>query len=135
ALDMEWLPVSSVRLMLLAGQRNVWFVRRRAIDTVNGVEDIQLGVEAEGSIGPSLPLVSEESDISAGLGLFAAGEVGSGQLIGGQVEFEARRSYETLKDLPEWNDVLAQVNLWAYLRRTAESRHTVVLSLSGVGGW
>ena len=134
-LESSWLPVSSVRMMLLAGQRNVWFVRRRAIDTVNGIEDVQLGVEAEGSIGPSLPVMSEEYDLSTGLGLYAAGEVGSGQLIGGQFEVEARRSYESLEGLPEWHDVLAQLDLWAYIRSRPDSRHTIVASLSGVGGW
>src|SRR5690606_27585014 len=35
----------------------------------------------------------------------------------------------------EWNDVLAEIDAWAYLRRAPDSRHTLVGKVSGVGGW
>src|SRR5690606_38162974 len=49
--------------------------------------------------------------------------------------FEARRSYEAIDDLPEWNDVLAEIAAWMYIRPHPESRHQVVASVSGIGGW
>lgn len=134
-LEPTWMPVSSARIILLTGQRNVWFVRRRGLDTIDAVEDVQLGVEAEASIGPTLALFSEDRDVAIGLGLFAGGELGATSIAGGQLSFEARRSYETIPGLPEWSDVLAQVDLWAYYRSTPESPHTFVTTLSGVGGW
>ncbi len=132
--EVPWIPVSNVRALLLAGQRNVWFVRRRALDTVNGVEDVQLGVEADVTLGPTLPVISDDRDFALGLRLFAAGEVGADSFVGGQFNFEGRRSYDAIADLPEWHDVLAEFNLWAYLREPS-SRHTFVATLAGVGGW
>ena len=132
--EVPWIPVSNVRALLLAGQRNVWFIRRRALDTVDAIEDVQLGVDADVTLGPTLPVVSEDRDLSLGLRLFAASEIGEESFAGGQFSFEGRRSYEAIPDLPEWHDVLAEINLWAYLREPG-SRHTFVASLTGVGGW
>jgi hypothetical protein len=133
--EMDWTPVSSIRLMMMGAQRNVYFIRRNGLDTVNGTEDVQLGVEAEASFGPTLPVVSTDRDVAVGLGLYAAGEVGENSLAGGRFTFEGRRSYQSHPGLPEWNDVLAELDLWAYLRPDPLSRHLVVLSLSALGGW
>ncbi len=134
-LPMVWQPVSSLRLMLLTGQRNVYYVRRHAFDTVNGTEDIQLGVEAEGSFGPTLPVISDDRDIAVGLGLLAAGELAGRVVVGGNFSFEGRRSYEKIEGLPEWHDILAELDLWAYARRSPESRHLWVIAASALGGW
>ena len=131
----SWTPISNVRVMLLTGQRNIYYVRRRAIDTVNAVEDIQLGVEAEASFGPTLPVMSKDRDVAVGLRLAAAGEVGGSLLAGGQFVFEGRRSYETLPNLPEWHDVLTEVDLWSYFRPSVRSNHLWVFSASALGGW
>jgi hypothetical protein len=135
AIDHVWFPGSSVRMMLLTGQRNVYFARRHGLDTVNGTEDVQFGVEAELTLGPTLPVLSDERDIALGLGFFAAGELAPEALVGGQFAFEGRRSYRTIGPLPEWNDVLAELDAWAYLRGSADSRNTVVAAFSAVGGW
>jgi outer membrane protein assembly factor BamA len=37
--------------------------------------------------------------------------------------------------LPEWNDVLSELDVWAYFRPSLESRHLLVAAVSGVGGW
>ncbi|MEX2571520.1 MAG: hypothetical protein WD737_09435 [Gemmatimonadota bacterium] len=134
-LNTDWESISSVRVMLMTAQRNISFRRGHALDTVNGTEDVQLGVEAEASIGPTLPTISEDRDIAVGLGLFAASGIGRGSFAGGQFAFEAHRSYETLEGFPEWTDVFADFSLWAYLRRAPESRHTLVATVTGVGGW
>jgi hypothetical protein len=131
----HWTPVSSVRAMLLAGQRNTSFVRRRALDTIDGTEDVLLGLEADVAFGPTLPGLSTDDDLAVGLGLFAAGEALSRLLIGGELNFEARRSNDSPEEVPEWNDVMAELDGWAYFRRSVESRHTLVAALSAVGGW
>jgi len=131
----SWSPISSVRLMLLAGQRNVFYVRRHAVETVNGNEDIPLGVEAEASIGPTLPSISEDRDIAVGLRLAASGEMHEALMTGGQFVFEGRRSYDAIPGLPEWHDVLAEVDLWAFFRPSPDSKHQWVLSGSALGGW
>src|SRR5690606_4551483 len=117
------------------GQRNVYYVRRRALDTVNGSEDVQLGVEAEASFGPTLPVISDDRDIAIGLGISASGEIAERVFLGGQFTFEGRRAHETIDGLPEWHDVLAEIDFWAYSRRTPGSPHLWVLAASALGGW
>ncbi len=134
-LPAAWTPVSSVRLMMVTGQRNVHFVRRRSIDTINGNEDIRLGVEAEASFGPTLPMLSDDRDVAVGLRLFAAGEAAERFIVGGTFSFEGRRAYEAIEGLPEWHDMLGELDLWAYLRPSPDSRHTWVTSVSALGGW
>lgn len=126
--------VSSVRLMILAGQRNIFYTRRRGFDTVRGTEDVRLGVEAEVAFGPSLP-GSTDNDLALDLGLFAGTELPGGWILGGKVALEGRRSYDTPQDRSEWVDVFGQLNGWSYWRPSPESRHTYVAALSAVGGW
>jgi hypothetical protein len=56
-------------------------------------------------------------------------------VIGGQFSFEGRRSYEKIEGLPEWHDILAEIDVWAYARRTPGSRHLWVVAASALGGW
>lgn len=133
--SLQWTPVSSIRLMLLTGQRNVYFVRREGFDTLSGTEDVELGVEAEATFGPTLPVVSSDRDVAVGLGLFTAGEVHPELMLGAQFAFEGRRSYQTIEGLPEWHDVLAEIDTWAYLRPSPGSPHLYVASVTAVGGW
>lgn len=134
-LPMAWEPFSSVRLMLVTGQRNVHYVRRRSIDTVNGNEDVRLGVEAEASFGPTLPMLSEDRDVAVGLRLSAAGAPGEPFLFGGNFAFEGRRGYEAIEGVPEWHDILAEANFWAYARPSPGSPHLFVGAVSALGGW
>ena len=126
---------SAVRALLLLGQRNVGFVRRRSLDTVHGTEDVRLGVEAEATLGHTLGMLSENQGPSVELGLFAATELASGLLTGGQLTVEAKREGETMPERSDWNDVFGQLDGWAYWRPTPDSRITVVAALSAVGGW
>jgi hypothetical protein len=133
--DLEWAPFSSVRLTALVGQRSIFFVQRRALDTVEGTEDVQLGLEAEVALGPTIPWLSEDQDVALGLGLLAAGEAGGRLLVGATFTFEARRASGGGEGVPEWNDVLTELDTWGYYRSSPEARQTLVASLSGVGGW
>jgi len=133
--DLEWAPFSSVRLTALVGQRNIFFVQRRALDTVEGTEDVQLGFEAEAALGPAIPWVSDDQDVAFGLGLLAAGEAGRRLLVGASFTFEARRASGGGDGVSEWNDVLTELDTWGYYHSSPEARQTVVASLSGVGGW
>jgi hypothetical protein len=126
--------VSSIRALFMTGKRTVYFVRRRALDTVNGTEDVRLGVETGIAVGPSIPAFSRDRDISASLGLFAGGEVG-GILTGAELMLQGRRNYDTPVGRSEWNDVFGDLNAWAYWRPAAESRHTLVASVRAAGGW
>jgi hypothetical protein len=128
-------PVSNVRALMLLGQRNVDFARRRALDTVRGTEDIRLGVEVESAVGHTLPVLSRDRGVSLDLGIFAAGEPVPGLYTGSQANLEMRRDVDAAVDQAEWNDIYGQLDSWAYWRPHPESRHTFVASATLVGGW
>lgn len=127
--------VSSVRAVFLAGQRNVYFVRRSALDAVRGAEDVRLGVEAELGIGRSLERLSTDDDLALDLGLFVAGELPGGVVAGGRAVLEARRDYAAPPETMEWSNVFGQLETWAYWRPSPGSRHTLVAAVDAAGGW
>jgi Omp85 superfamily domain len=126
--------VSNVRLVFLAGQRNVFFDRRRALDAVRGAEDVRLGVEAELGIGRSLTMFSDDDDVAVDFGFSAAGDLPGGILGGMRVLVEGKRDLAAGAER-DWRDILGQVDAWAYWRPSPESRHTWVAAVRGVGGW
>lgn len=131
----EWQPISTARAMLLLGGRSVEFVRRQAVETVNGVEDLQLGMEGEISIGPTIPFASKEHDLALAGGFSVAMEPRPEIALGGQIAVDGRRNLSAAADTPAWGDVTAEVDGWAYLRGRRDSPNTVVASVSAVGGW
>jgi hypothetical protein len=126
--------VSAVRLVFLAGQRNVGFVRRRALDAVRGEEDVELGMEAEAAIGRSIGPLSRDDDLHVAMGLTLSGELGR-VLWGARGTAEGKRDFSAPAGREEWANVFAQGDLWGYWRPSPDSRHTVVAAFSAVGGW
>lgn len=127
--------LESVRVLFMVGQRNIYYVRGRRLDTVNGTEDMRLGVETEVALGPSIPGLTHRQDLAADLVLSAGGELLGSSLAGGQLVVEARRDYRAGAGSPEWTDVFGQLNLWAYLRGSSNSPAVTVAALNAVGGW
>ena len=127
--------ISSVRVVFLAGQRNVWFERRRALDAVRGTEDVRLGVEAEVGIGRSLAAFSDDDDLLVDLGFSIAGAPAPGLLAGVSARGEGRRDFGAEAGAAEWRNLFGQADAWAYWRPSEESRHTFVAAVSAVGGW
>lgn len=125
----------SVRALLMVGQRNVYYLRGRRLDTVNATEDVRLGVESEVVLGPSVPGLTHGQDLAMDLLLSAGGEIFGGSLAGGQVLVEARRDYRADDAESEWADVFGQLDLWTYLRGANDSRAVFVASLEAAGGW
>jgi hypothetical protein len=126
--------VGDIRASLLVGQRNIFYVRRRALDTVNATEDVRLGFEMELGFGRSIPQVSTHDDMSLDLGMFAAGQLGQSVLFGTRMLLEGKRDYNSLVDEPEWRDVFGQLDMWSYWR-PRQSRHTVMGAVGVSGGW
>lgn len=127
--------LSSVRALVMLGQRNIHFVRRRTLDTVHGTEDVRLGAEVEAVVGHTIPGLSTERGISLDFGLFAAAEPVESLFAGLRVAAEMRRTTDRPVDDSEWSDVLAQADAWTYWKPGPESRHTVVASAALTGGW
>ena len=126
--------ISSLRLMLLAGQRQIRFRRAHALNTLNGTEDMRLGVEAELGIGRTLPAWSSRPDLAVEVGLFAARELGRGWLGGSRLLLEGKRDLTEGADR-EWSDVFGQLDGWAYWKPSLDARSTYVVGVSGAGGW
>ena len=126
--------LSAVRVVILAGQRNVAFVRRHALDAVRGAEDVRLGVEVEGALGRSIGTLSRDDDLHAALGFSAAGELGR-LLWGVRTTAEGRRDFGPGAGEEEWTNLFGQADAWGYWRPGEGSRHTVVGALAVVGGW
>ncbi len=127
--------VADVRAMVLVGQRNVYYVTRRALDTVNGTEDVRLGMEVEMGFGRSIIGLSSQDDLLLDLAVFGAGQIGDGLLVGTRALLEGKRDHHSPADKPEWRDVLAQLNVWTYWQPSAGSRHTLVGAVAASGGW
>lgn len=130
-----WNEISTMRLMLLTGRRAVRFVRARALDTVHGTEDLQLGLEGEVAIGPTLPLLSNDQDVATSGRIAFAAQPRTGLVIGGQVWTEGRRDIGQRPEPAQWHDVLGEIDLWTYLRSASDSTQHIVAALSAVGGW
>jgi Omp85 superfamily domain len=127
--------IESIRALFMLGQRNVYYLRGRRLDTVNGTEDVRLGVETEVALGPSIPGLTHRQDLSADFVLSVASELYDGGLTGGQLLLEARRDYRAADDGSEWTDVFGQLNLWSYLRTSPGSPAVLVAALNAAGGW
>jgi hypothetical protein len=124
-----------VSILALFGQRNVYFVRLRGLDTVNGVEDVRLGAELELGLGHSIGAFSSQANLSTHLGLSAAGQLGSRAVAGMRLAAEGKRNYDAPAAESEWDDVYAQLDLWGYRQFGGNARHTLVGTLAGSGGW
>jgi hypothetical protein len=127
--------LSSVRVVFLAGQRNVYFQRRRALDAVRGTEDVRLGVEAEFAVGRSLSAFSDDDDLMVDAGFSFAGAPFRSVVAGVRATASGRRDFGADAGSFEWRSVFGQVDGWAYWRPTEQSRHTFVAAGSMVGGW
>ncbi|HET8655770.1 MAG TPA: hypothetical protein VFL93_09675 [Longimicrobiaceae bacterium] len=127
--------IASVRANFLLGQRNVYFVREHGLDTVNGTEDVRLGVESEISLGPSIPALSTDRDFALEYTLFLASRLPGLGLGGANLALQARRNYGGPADRPEWSDVFGQFDGWFYLRPRSGSRSELVAAISAVAGW
>ena len=127
--------ISSVQVVFLAGQRNVRFERRRALDAVRGTEDVRLGVEAEVAVGRSLEAFSDDDDLRLDVGFALSAEPGPGVLAGVRASASGRRDFGAAATSVEWRNIFGQVDAWAYWRPSEESRHTFVAAVAAVGGW
>jgi hypothetical protein len=127
--------VSNVRAVFLAGQRNVTFDRRRALDAVRGAEDVELGADVEAAVGRTLGELSSDDDLALDVGFAAAHDLFGGVLAGTRVVVEAKRDFTADSLSLKWRDVLGQVDVWSYWRPAADSRHTLVFAARAAGGW
>jgi hypothetical protein len=134
-LDVDMDSVSSVRAMLLIGQRNIRYEPVRGFDSVHGTEDLRLGFEAELGLGRSIPALSSQSDLAVEAGLFASKRFAPGVVLGTHALAEARQLLDSDENESRWSDILGQIDGWAYWRPREEANHLYVGAVSLAGGW
>jgi hypothetical protein len=127
---------SGTRVNLLVGQRNIGFVRRRGLDALHGVHDVETGTEVSLTLGRTLGFLATEGspdDLFTRLSLYAAAAPGPVILASG-LGVEARHVFSGTDVVEGWRDVLAELNALFYLTTPFE-RHTFFGRLNAAGGW
>jgi len=126
-------PRNAVRLHLLLGARDVRWTKRRGLDGLQGDEDIRLGFELGTDLGRSLPAFGDDDLSAAGL-VYAAAELG-GSVFGGRGRIDGLRGLGQPYTGRSWQDVFAEIETFAYLRRSASSPGTLLVRADVAGGW
>lgn len=126
--------LDNIRLFGLVGHRNVWWQRRRGLDSMRGQEDVRLGAEAILGLGRSLTSLEPDDDLYTTLALYAGFELGDVLLIG-RGRIDARRDLRATGDAPEWEDVYIENEVLGYLQTRLLPRQTIFARAALTGGW
>jgi len=127
------------RLGLLAGKRNIAFVTREGLDALRGEQDVRVGTQALATVAATLgtPNFAPDSsfhEIRGTISLFA-GAAGDHWIVNSELTVEAARPLSQTARDGALRDVLGEVGASFYWQPPSAPRHTLVLGLSGVGGW
>ncbi len=138
---------SAVRVELMVGKRNIGFVTRRGLDALRSDQDVRVGTQALVTVAttlgaPSWAADDEYHEVRGWVSLFG-GAAGDSWIVNSELTVEAARPVGG--EAGGLRDVLAEAGAhfyWQPGRRekrggaTATTpRHTLVLGLTGVGGW
>jgi len=113
--------LNATRINVLAGIRDVRFLRVSGFDALSGEQDIKLGTEIGGLLGRSISLLGSGQDVLLASGIY--GGTGSRTyLLALQAAGEARDAIQR----GEWDNIFVGGRAAAYWKPTAN--HTLVLS-------
>lgn len=127
------------RLNLLAGRRNIGFVTREGLDALRGQQDVRVGTQALATLATTMGTPSWAPDgtsreLRGTVSLFA-GAAGDHWIVNSEMTFEAARLLDQSARDGAFRDVLGELGAYFYWQPPNVPRHTLVLGLSGVGGW
>ena len=126
--------LDNIRVFGLLGHRNVWWQRRRGLDSMRGQEDVRLGAEAILGVGRSITALEPDDDLYTTLVLYTGFELGDALLIG-RGRIDARRDLRAAGDSPEWEDIYLENEILAYLQTRVLPRQTFFARAAITGGW
>ena len=126
--------LDNIRVFGLLGHRNVWWQRRRGLDSMRGQEDVRLGAEAILGVGRSITALEPDDDLYTTLVLYTGFELGDALLIG-RGRIDARRDLRAAGDSPEWEDIYIENEILAYLQTRVLPRQTFFARAAITGGW
>ncbi|MGH7444344.1 MAG: BamA/TamA family outer membrane protein, partial [Longimicrobiales bacterium] len=126
--------INSIRMTAMIGQRNIWYVERRGLDSMRGEEDVRLGAEITFALGRSLHQFESDDDLATTLTAYTGFEVGDA-LIVARARGDARRDLRADVGTAEWKDLYGEAELLSYLQADMLPRHTFFLRAAAGGGW
>ena len=124
--------LGSIRLGAVLGQRNVWWVKKRGLDSMRGQQDVPLGADVTFVFARSLAALERDNDLVAMLLLYTAVDAGTA-LFAGRIRLDARRDFEAPASAPEWQDVYGEIELLNYWKPTSLPRHTFFARAAAAG--
>ena len=132
-------PRRMARLHLVAGKRNISFIRRRGLDAIRGEQDIRVGTQALFTIGttagsPAAAPKINSQEMRGRLSLFG-GAAGESWVFNSELTIEAARLFAGENSDATFRDVLGEVGASFYWQPPATPDHTFVAGVSGAGGW
>lgn len=126
--------LANIRAFALLGHRNVWWIRRRGLDSMRGQEDVRLGAEAVLGLGRSIPSLETDDDLYGTFALYAGMQLGD-VLALARARTDGRRDLTATAGAPEWEDIYLQSELLSYLQPAELPRQTIFLRAALSGGW
>lgn len=132
-------PRTIPRFHVVAGKRNIRFITRRGLDAVRAEQDVRVGTQAlitaaTTFASPELGVGGAERELRGSLSLFG-GSAGERWLFNSEVHVEGGWIPGVERPARSFRDILGEFDAYLYWQPRTGSRHTVVLGLSGAGGW
>jgi len=132
-------PASTTRLHFLLGQRNLRFLQERGLDALDGEQDLQLGTDLGLTLGRSVDVltasgIEASDDLYTRLRFFAGADPGT-SFVFLNLALQARQIVSDPRGEDGWRDVLAEGDLYGYIRSRRFPRQTFFARISGAGGW
>lgn len=132
-------PFSTTRLNFMVGQRNLRFLRIRGLDPLAGEQDVELGTDVGLTVGRSVDAFAT-SGVPAADDLFARARIFAGADPGTSYVFlnagaQARQIFAGESGRDGWRDILAEADLYGYIRSRRFPRQTFFARISASGGW
>lgn len=126
--------IDVVRASLLLGYRNIWWIKRRGLDTMKGEQDIPLGAEFGTALGRSLPGISNDNDLYTTFTLYTGVQADDALFIA-RLRADARRDLKAPLGSPEWQDVYGEGELLTYWQPPSMPNHTLFFRAWAADGW
>jgi hypothetical protein len=128
-------PLDNVRAVLLLGQRNLRWVRRRGFDSLRGQQDVALGSELFLALGRSLPWIRHDDDLYAMLGV-RGGFESRQTFLSTRLRLDGRKDLRSATTLHRgWEDVTVDAEALIYWQPAAARSHTMLLRAAAAGAW
>ena len=146
-------PRRAAHVNIVAGKRNIRYIRRRGLDAVRGDQDVTLGTQAVVSLGSSLGAFetspgNRSHELRGRLSLFG-GAAGDSWVFNSELNVEGARLVNGNRSDRGFRDVVAEFGAYFYWqpgrRATGPDdvtnavstvpRHTLVMGVKGAGGW